>query len=244
MKIKGTTALVTGAARRVGREIALALAREGADIVAHYHSSRAEAQSLSREIAKLGRKCTVIAADLGEADGAANLVKSLTRKKLKVDILVNSASVFFDTPFDKLPAATFDHILQVNFRSPFLLTRELGLKMAAAGRGKIINITDSANGRPYKNHSPYLISKGALASATEVLALELAPKVQVNAIAPGTVALPENWNESQGNQIARRTPLQRLGSPEDIAKAVVFLVRDGDFMTGSTITVDGGAALK
>jgi pteridine reductase len=243
VEIHGTRALVTGAARRVGRVIALELARAGADIVLHHHRSEAEALATAREIRALGRACELVRADLADGDGVAGLAR-MAEDGGPVDILVNCAAVFPRTPLVETTAEKWDAVMAVNLRAPFLLARALGMAMRARGRGVIVNIGDAGAARPYPDHLPYLVSKAALEAMTRVLALELAPQVRVNTIAPGTVlwndAHPPAWEKAAQH----RTLLDRLGTPEEVAATVIHLVRHGDFTTGSTFTIDGGAGVK
>jgi pteridine reductase len=171
------------------------------------------------------------------------MLEHLSAECPPVDILVNSASVFPRTPLADVTVEQWDEVHAVNLRAPFLLGRELGMAMAQRGWGKIINISDCAVNRPYKNYLPYLVSKAGLVSLTRVLALELAPHVQVNTIAPGTVLMPEGADGGLESLILAKTPLKRIGTPEDVAKLVRFLVEDGDFATGGFFAMDGGAGI-
>ncbi len=239
MNIPGRTALVTGGARRVGREIALHLARAGADIVLHYHRSAAAASAVAGEIRALGRRCDLVRANLADAQAVESLAAALP----PVDILVNCASVFSRTDFATLTAAAWDEVMAVNLRAPFLLSRVLGPAMVRRGSGKIIQVSDAAVRRPYRNYAAYLVSKAALEALTSVLALELAPAVQVNTVAPGTVLWNDDHSQELKDLIVRKTPLGRIGSPADVARTVVFLAEHGDFVTGSTYAVDGGVGI-
>jgi pteridine reductase len=258
MEIKGTRALVTGGARRVGRVIAVELARAGADIVVHYLHSVADARATAQEIRELGRDCELVRADLADAtdveallqrmkdDGGSETMKDeggRMKEARPVDILVNCAAVFPRTPLGETTAAQWDAVMAVNLRAPFLLARTLGMAMKARGGGVIVNIGDAGTARPYADHLPYLVSKAALEAMTRVLALELAPQVRVNTVSPGTVlwndAHPPEWEAAA----RRRTLLGRLGTPEEVAAMVVHLVRHGDFCTGGNYTIDGGAGV-
>lgn len=243
MELQGRTALVTGGARRVGREIARTLAREGCDLILHFRASRGEAEDAAREIRSLGRRCELVQADLADAGSVEAMLREIERCCPPVDVLVNSASVFYRAPLDEVTVDQWDDNLNVNLRAPFLLARSLGLAMKSRGAGKIINIADTAVRRPYKGYVPYLVSKAGLVALTEALALELAPEVQVNAVSPGTVLLPENAPAALEAGIVRRTPLGRIGTPQDVAWMVLHLVKHGDFMTGGNYLVDGGSAL-
>lgn len=241
MELSGRVALVTGAAKRVGREIALELARGGADVVVHYARSGDEAESVAEEIRAMGRQAWAAQADLADARALATMLDHLPAE---VDVLVNSASVFYPTPLETSRLDEWDHNIQVNLRAPFLLSQRLGLQMRGRGAGKIINIVDCSIRRPYREHLPYLVSKSALMAMTELLALELAPQVQVNAVAPGTVLLPPDASKEYEAQAIRRAPLKKLGSPCDVARMVRYLVEHGDWMTGGYYPVDGGAGMR
>ncbi len=245
MNLAGKTALVTGAAKRVGRECALFLARAGADILLHYHRSEQAAEDTANEIRALGRKCTLLQAnlcDVAEVDTMA--ARALTAHGEVPAVLVNCASDFRRVKLGDIDvAADWDAMLAVNLRAPFQLARTLGLAMAAGDGGKIINIADAAIQRPYKHHLPYLVSKAALEAMTRLLALELAPKVQVNCVAPGTVIFNDNQSPALRQAILDAIPLGHIGSPEDIARMVLYLAEHGDFITGAFLPVDGGVAI-
>ena len=242
MEIRGKTALVTGAAKRVGREIALHLASRGADIVLHYRSSEAEAKKTSEEIAKFGVRCHMTRADLAKSADISAMVTELEKKKIGVDILVNSASLFYKTPLSKVKESDWDAFLDSNLKGPFLLSQALGQKMAGGNGGKIINIADWSGFRPYKNYMPYCVSKGGLITLTKSLARDLAPKVYVNAIAPGPVLQPENLSAEENAEVVKKTLLGRWGTPQDIANAVSFLL-ESDFINGFLLVVDGGRSI-
>lgn len=240
MELKGKTVLVTGAARRVGRVIALALARRGADIAVHYNSSAAEAEKTAGEIRALGVKAEVFRAELSDARAIASLVAGVAGKMGRLDGLVNNAAVFFKTPLDRVTADDWDRTMAVNLRAVFLASVEAGKAMSGAGGGAIVNIADWAGERPYKDYLPYCVSKAGVIALTKGLARTLAPKVRVNAVAPGPVLTPEDLTEEEKREIMEKTPMKRHGSPEDVASAVVWLFEGSDFTTGVVLPVDGG----
>lgn len=244
MELAGKTALITGAARRVGRVITLRLAEMGADIVIHYHNSSRESDELAAEILTMGRKVDTIYGDLEKTADIAAMVAELDRHELHVDILVNSAAVYYATPLEELDPDAWDRIMNINLRAPALLCREFGLRMKARGAGTIINIADCNVRRVYRNYLPYLVSKAGMVTLTEALALELAPEVRVNAIAPGTVLPPDDADPAFREQAVRRSPLHLPGSPDDVAYMVGHLAAHGGFITGTVITVDGGATIR
>jgi len=243
-KLKDKVALVTGGARRVGRAIAKRLGEEGAEVILHYHSSQQEAVAALREFQEAQIATRLIQANLADAVEVRQMLDRLEAEFPPVDILVNSASVYYGTPLEECTLDHWENTLNTNLRAPFQLAQRLGLLMKHRGSGDILNIVDCAIRRPYKGFAPYLMSKAALMSMTEVLALELAPEVRVNAIAPGTVLLPENTSEEVRQQTIRRAPLKRLGVPEDVADMACYLVSHSQFMTGGYYAVDGGAGIR
>jgi pteridine reductase len=240
--IEGKVALVTGAARRVGRSIALALAERGAELVVHYRTSEREAQEVLALAKKLGGKPAAVRADLAVSTEIGAMVESAMRAFGRIDILVNSAAIFYRTPFRALTEPDWDRFLSVNLKAPFLLCRHVGEIMCRQGHGKIVNVADIAGSKVWADFIPYSVSKAGLLALTTGLAKALAPAVQVNAIAPGTVLLPDGSAPDEQARAVERVPLGRLGAPEDIARAAVYLV-ESDFVTGEVLTVDGGQRL-
>ena len=243
MELCGRTALVTGAARRVGRAIALALAGRGTDLVVHYKGSAAEARATAEAVQRLGRRSVTIQADLGQPEEVEALADRAVEAFGTIDILVNNAALFYRTPLEKVTGQEWDQFLRVNLTGPFLLARRLGLLMRRRGEGKIVNIADVAGMRPWAEFLPYCVSKGALITLTQGLAKALAPQVQVNAVVPGSVLLPEEYGDKEREAIVRATLLKRVGDPDDVAKAVLFLVEGPDFITGQVLVVDGGRSI-
>jgi len=240
MDLTNGVALVTGGARRVGRAIALALARRGAHVAFTYRTSRREAEDLLRELAAIGGRSLAVKADAGRSADAKTAVQKVVKTFGRIDILINNAAIYPRTPWSKLNEKTWDEILTTNLRGPFLFAKAAGDRMMAQGAGKIINIADWAGERPYKHYLPYCVSKAGVIAMTKALALELAPTVQVNAVAPGPVLLPEDVSAAEKRAIIAATPLHRIGSPEDIANSVVFLLEGSDFITGALLPIDGG----
>lgn len=241
MNLEGKTALVTGASRRVGRAIALELARSGADVVVQCHTHRSEALETVAEIRKLGRAASVVEYDL--RNNAAKLLEDFAAAGVPVDVLVNNAAVYRQEPLEQISEESWNETLDLNVKAPFLLARGLGQLMVRRGYGKIVNIGDAAVRRPYSNALPYLVSKNALHAVTQCLALELAPAVQVNTVAPGLVVPGEAPSSDYEAWVIKRTPLKRAGLAEDVAGLVRFLAEEGDFLTGGWYPVDGGANL-
>lgn len=244
MELLGRAALVTGAARRVGRVIALALADRGMDIVVHYKGSAPEARVTAEAVERLGRRAVTIQADLAQPEEVEALIDRAVETFRTIDVLVNSAALFYRTPLEKVTGQDWDQFLRVNLIGPFLLARRLGLLMRQRGEGKIVNIADIAGMRPWADFLPYSVSKGALITLTQGLAKALAPEVQVNAVAPGSVLLPEEYGDREREAIVRATPLKRIGDPVDVAKTVLFLLEGSDFITGQVVVVDGGRSIN
>ncbi len=243
MNLAGRTALVTGAARRLGRAIAEDLASRGARVAVHYRSSAAEAAAVVGGIRQRGGHAEAFAADLADADAAERLAAAVVTGMGPVDILVNNASVFFRTPIATVGAAEWDAVMTVNLKTPYLLALVLGRAMRERGAGKIVNLADIAADRPYLEYLPYSVSKAGIVALTRGLARELAPAVQVNCVAPGPVLEAIDATPASTAAVLRRTPLGRFGAATDIAAAVRFLIEGSDFVTGTTVVVDGGRAL-
>ncbi len=242
MEIEGKVALVTGAARRVGRAVALALAERGAELAIHYRSSEREAHEVLAQAKRLGGKPVAVCADLSSAREVERVVETAMQAFGRIEILVNNAAIFYRTPFESLAEEDWDRFLGVNLKAPFLLCRAVGAIMRQQGRGKIVNLTDIAGMKIWADYLPYSVSKAGLIALTRGLAKALAPAVQVNAVALGTILLPEGSGSAEEEQAIRRVPLRRMGDPGDIARAVVYLV-ENDFITGEILTVDGGQRL-
>ena len=240
MRLRGKVVLVTGAARRVGRAIALAAARRGADLIVHYRASAAEAEGTAAEARRAGVTAVTIQADLATAAGVDSLVGAAREAFGRVDVLVNNASIFLPTPFESLDEAAWDAHQDVNLKGPYLCSLAFGRAMLRQGEGKIINLVDGAADRPYAGFLPYCVSKAGLIALTRALAVELAPRVQVNAVAPGPVLNPEGFTVDQIRSVPTANPLRRMGTPEDVAAAVVFLAEGSDYVTGAVLPVDGG----
>jgi NAD(P)-dependent dehydrogenase (short-subunit alcohol dehydrogenase family) len=241
LALRGKTALVTGAARRVGRVLALALAEAGADVVLTYRTSQTEAEELTRQIAALGRRSAALACDVRtEASVCATLVH-LKERFGQLDLLVNNAAIFETAPLDQLSLAQWDAAFETNTRGPFLMARE-ALPLLKAAHGRIVNIGSLGGLRPWATHAHYCASKAALHMLTEAMAKAFAPEISVNCVAPGFVDLPEERAQIK-THFAEKTPMRRLARPEEIAEAVLFFATGPKFITGQTLAVDGGLGL-
>jgi pteridine reductase len=238
-------ALVTGAARRLGAAIARTLHAAGFDIALHCHHSRAEADALAAtlDVTRAG-SVLVLQADLAEFDRLPELVANTIGWRGRLDALVNNASAFFPTPFGNATPAQWDALFAANARAPFFLTQAAAPHLRAA-RGAVVNLTDIHAERPLREHALYGMSKAALVHMTRALALELAPDVRVNAIAPGAILWPEDGkDEAAKAALLARTPLGRTGTPEEIGEAVRWLLQDARYTTGQVLRLDGGRMLE
>ncbi|MCG6956631.1 MAG: SDR family oxidoreductase [Gemmatimonadetes bacterium] len=234
-------ALVTGGAVRVGRAICLGLAEAGYDVVVHHRSSVAEADELVARIRELGRRAALAAGDLREPDVAHSVVDVARSTFGRLDLLVNSAASFRAGPLLESDAADWDEVMALNVRAPHLLVRAAADLLGAVG-GSVVNIVDLSAFQPWTLHPVHAVSKAALAHLTRVQARALAPHVRVNAVAPGAVLPPDDYDEEAVGALRRMAPLGRLGSPEDVVRAVLFLA-DAGYVTGQVLAVDGGRLL-
>ncbi|MGB2775115.1 MAG: SDR family oxidoreductase [Anaerolineae bacterium] len=239
MDIQGKVALVTGGAIRVGRSIALGLAQAGADVVIAYHTSVTEAQATVAEIHALGVAGLAIQADVSDVSQVQALVAQIQAAFGRLDIVVNSSSRFQTTPVMTTTIEEWRQVLGVLLDGPFFLAQAAAPLMQAQGAGVIINILDLSAFEPWPNFIAHSVGKSGLLALTRGLALELAPAIRVNAVAPGAVLAPSHYDPQKLQQVADRTLLKRWGSPQDVADAVVFLAR-ADYITGETLIVDGG----
>ena len=238
MQLRNALALVTGAGRRLGRAIAVALAQGGADVVLHAHTSSGEATR--RAVEQYGGRAWVIRGDLTNRPDVQRIAREALEKTGKIDILINNAAVFFPTPIAALTAQEWHTFRQINLSAPFFLSVLIGRQMYQHRRGKIVFLGDWSGRRPSRDFLPYCVSKAGVSALTPALAKAFAPHVQVNEVAPGPVLLPEDYGPERQEGLRARTPLQRFGRPDDIARTVRFLVESGDFVTGASYVVDGG----
>jgi NAD(P)-dependent dehydrogenase (short-subunit alcohol dehydrogenase family) len=239
--LRGQSALITGGARRIGRAIALTLARAGADIAITYRTSADDAVETVDAIEQLGRRAYAIACNVrSEASVQAAIAYAITRQR-KLDILVNNAAKFETAPLDKLSVAQWDAVFETNTRGPFLVAREALPHLRASG-GRIINMGSLGGIRPWAGHAHYCASKAALHMLTQTMAKAFAPEVAVNCVAPGWIEQDEE-NEDSANRFAAKTPMQRNGTAADVAQAVLYFASAASFITGQILTVDGGLGL-
>lgn len=240
MKLEGKTALVTGAAHRVGKVIALALAQEGADIVVHYGGSADAAKETAIEIEALGRRALLHQADMGNWDAAAALGRRALEHFEKIDILVNSASSFVPNDYFSTTEADFDKAFDVNIKGPFVLSQVIGKAMTEGAGGDIINIVDEGAFTPWKAYVAHSLSKAALLALTRSQTLNLGPKVRVNAICPGPILKPPDYSEEQWQALRKTNPLRALGTAEQVGEIVIFLLTGPQFINGDCIMLEGG----
>jgi pteridine reductase len=238
-------ALITGASRRIGAEIARTLHHAGMNLCLHYRSSEAEAQQLADELLSIRQDSVItLSMDLRQTDQLESLIQQASSKWGRLDALVNNASVFYPTPVDQISENDWDLLMESNLKAPLFLSKAAAPELSRQG-GSIINIIDIYAERPRKDYVVYSMSKAGLLAMTKSLARELAPDIRVNGVAPGAILWPENENDEQGNQeILDKTALKRSGEPKDIANAVLFLLRDAPYITGQMLPVDGGRLLN
>lgn len=243
MDLSGRVALVTGAGQRLGRAFAAALAGRGMALALHYNSSDDGARALRDEIRGAGGRAECFGADLTDAQAARALPEQVVAALGGLDVLVNSAAVMHRIAFEDTTVEQYDAILDLNLRSLFFVTQGAAPALRRA-RGKVVNIADLGGLEPWPSYPAHSLSKAGVVMLTKVLARVLAPQVTVNAIAPGTVLVPDSYDTAQRDRLARDTPLRRLGTPADAVGALLYLLEQGDFVTGEVLVVDGGRILR
>jgi NAD(P)-dependent dehydrogenase (short-subunit alcohol dehydrogenase family) len=236
-------ALVTGAGRRIGRVIALTLARAGARVVVNYHESRAGALATVREIRALGVDAVAMRADVSKPRQVAAMFRAVEKRFGRLEILVNNAGIFFPGRWDQLRESDWDRILGVNLKGAFYCAQAAARLMRRQKRGRIIIISSLGGLQAWPDYLHYCASKAAVIALTRGLAKALAPGILVNSIAPGTILFPGERRTRLHEKIIRATPLQKPGRPEDIAEMVLFLATSGEFITGQVFVVDGGKSI-
>jgi pteridine reductase len=242
MELRGKVALVTGAGRRVGRVLALALAKQGATVAVHFNQSERGARDVVAEIEQGGGTARAFGANLTDAARAVGLPAQVVQSLGALDVLVNSAASMMRTPFGEIRAEAFDEIMALNLRAPLLLSQAAAPHLKQA-KGCIVNVADLAAFETWPAYVPHGLSKSGVVHLTKSLARLLAPDVRVNAIAPGTVLLPDDWSAKAAEHLNATTPLKREGRPDDVADAMLYLLR-ADYVTGETVIVDGGRHVR
>lgn len=247
MKLEGKVALVTGASRGIGREIALELAKSGADVAVNYSGSKEKAENVAEEIKAMGRNAFVIQANVGDSDQVQNMIKDTLSHFGKIDILVNNAGVTRDNLLMRMKEDEWDDVMNINLKGVFLTTKAVSRSMMKQRAGRIINISSIVGVTGNPGQSNYVASKAGVIGLTKTAAKELSSRgITVNAVAPGFIEtdMTEKLTDEIQNEMKKQIPLARFGQPEDIAKVVVFLSSDdASYMTGQTIHVDGGMVM-
>ncbi len=241
MELRARNALVTGAAHRVGRAIALALAQEGCNIALHYHAGKAQAERTLPELKRLGVEARAYQADLRSLEEIAALFQAVHDDFGRLDILINSAAIMQRIPFEDVTNEDWRATIDLNLRAPFFCTQSAVKLMGEAG-GAVINISDIAGLQPWVKYPVHSLSKAGVEMLTKVAALTFAPAVRVNAVAPGPVLKPDRLSDERWSQIGVDLPLGQPGEPADVTEAIIFLLKN-DFITGETLVVDGGNQL-
>ena len=241
MRLDGRVALVTGAGRRLGRALALGLAGRGARVAVHYNGSEAGARETVGEIRRGGGEAEPFQEDMSRPGAPERLVAAVADGLGALHVLVNSAAVMQRTPIGSVTVADWDAMFALNLRAPFFAAQAAAAHMG--GGGVIVNIADLAAFETWPGYVPHGITKAGVVQMTRALARALAPAVRVNAVAPGAVLLPDEWDESAAARLQGTTPLRRLGSPGDVVQAVLYLI-DADYVTGEVLLVDGGRHVR
>lgn len=240
MKFRGRTCLVTGAGRRVGKAIALAVGSEGARVAVHYNESESGAREVLEQLREAGTDARGFSADLTRPDAPEKLIAEVA-EWAGLDFLVNSAAVMMEGPMDEVQLGDWDFMFALNLRAPFFLSQAAARVMPPGS--SIVNIADLAAFETWPNHVPHGITKAGVVQLTRALARVLAPGIRVNAVAPGAVLLPENLDKAAAERLAASTPLRRIGSAEDVAEAVCYLL-GAQYVTGEVLVVDGGRLVR
>ncbi|HEY4101130.1 MAG TPA: SDR family oxidoreductase [Gemmatimonadales bacterium] len=243
MELDGRVALVTGGAVRLGRAFAEALAGRGMRVAVHYGSSSREADEVVAALRSRGADAAAFGADLRDVSAALKLVDDVVQHFGQLDLLLNSAAVMERIGVADTSAEQWDDVLNLNLRAPFFLAQRAAPHLAKT-HGTIINMADLGGLEPWPGYAAHSISKAGVVMLTKVLATALAPDVRVNALAPGTVMVPDDFDKAKRDFLSATTPMQRLGTPEDAVQAMLFLAERADFITGEILVVDGGRVLR
>jgi len=242
MELAGTTALITGGAHRVGGGIARGLAEAGCDLVLHYNSSVGPAEQTAAAAEAMGRRVTLVGADLADPASAPLIVAS-AGDLAPIRVLVNSAAMFSEDSLSDVTPAGWQQTLAVNLAAPVFLTQAFAAALPGDVEGAMVNVTDWRTARPYSDHFSYSIAKGAIETFTAAAAEHLAPRIRVNAVALGAILPPPGKDSAYLKELAQEIPLQRVGDPGVVADTVVHLLRN-DFITGEIVRINGGAHLR
>jgi NAD(P)-dependent dehydrogenase (short-subunit alcohol dehydrogenase family) len=243
VRLEGAAALVTGAGKRIGQAIAIGLAESGCDVAIHYHGSAKGAEETARAVRGSGRRAELLHADLSDAAASRALADQAARGLGRLDIVINSSGVMVREPVETVTPESWDATFDVNLRAMFFVAQG-AIPHLRRAKGKIVNMADIAGMEPWPTYVPHCVSKAGVIMLTKALARALAPDIAVNAVAPGAVLLPEDWDEQEREHIRKTTPLERLGSPDDVVAAVRFLLAGTDYVTGTVLVVDGGRLIR
>ena len=241
--MKGKSVLVTGGARRIGREIGLTMAAAGADVAFTYLSSGDDARRTLADLKARGVRALAIRCDIRQEKSVAVALRQVQAKFGGLDVLVNNAGTYETVDFEKITARQWDEMFATNTRAPFLMSR-LAAPILRARKGRIINIASLGGLRPWASHAHYCTSKAALIMLTEVTAKALAPEISVNAVSPGMISTGSSESTAFLRHVAQKTPMQRAGTPAEVAAAVMFFASGPHFITGQVLGVDGGLGLE
>jgi len=243
VRLEGAAALVTGAGKRIGEAIAIGLAQSGCDVAIHYHGSAQGAEETARAVRSAGRRAELLQADLSDAVASRALADQAARALKRLDIVINSAAIMVRQPVETVTPESWDATLDLNLRAMFFVSQG-AIPHLRRAKGKIVNLADIAGMEPWPAYIPHCVSKAGVIMLTKALARALAPDIAVNAIAPGAVLLPDDWDEEAREHIRKTTPLARLGDPADVVAAVRFLLAGTDYVTGTVLVVDGGRLIR
>ena len=240
MNLQGKVALVTGGARRVGRALSMALGASGATVVVHYHTSQAEAEEAVRALG--AAQATMFQADLSRVEEIGALMRHIESEHGRLDVVINSASMFESAPLLDITEAMWDRVLATNLKGPFFVAQNAVPLMRRNDGGNIINIADLSAFQPWPSYAHHSVAKAGLVHLTRILARALGPEIRVNGIAPGTVLPPEDYDGTAGDGTPDRRVVAPRGTPDDVVRAMFFLL-ESNFVTGQTVVVDGGRML-
>jgi NAD(P)-dependent dehydrogenase (short-subunit alcohol dehydrogenase family) len=235
---------ITGGARGLGRALALAFAKEGADIAFCYHSSSLEAEQTEHQIQASGVRCLATRTDLRKVSDIRAAAKRIDETLGRIDVLINNAGVFVKTPVEEMTEEQVDGMLEVNLRATLFTCQQAAQRMKRQGRGSILNVSSVGGLVPWMSYPVYCASRAAVLMATRSMALALAPQVRVNSIAPGILTVPPEMSSEEAERLKSRIPMREFGRFDDVVDAALFLTKSGDYITGETLVVDGGRQLK